>query len=205
MPTIIRSSDDTNLDRLLRCGLQGLYQENESLAAAFQPSSQPPRLFYREANQSLGYWVFETTLVYILFKAWLPTERVRWEAPYPRSRQSKADLAVYHDDKGQNARWVFEAKWWPNMSSKTQGAIRGDLNKLLRWKGTDGRLLLAFWYAPEHHRQRDIDEVDSFCQERIGGFQPRCVFAGEFPIHTKWAKHTWNFTMVAVALEDARF
>jgi hypothetical protein len=200
---IIRSCADADLHSLLLRGLEALQQENESLAAAFQPPQQPPRSFYKETNQSLAYWVFETTLVYILFKAWLPSERVRWEDGYPGSRKNKADLVIFRDDNNPKARWVFEAKWWLIMSDKMLRFIRADLEKLLRWRDTDGRVLLAFWYSPQHRRQKDLNEVDLFCHNPIGSVQPRCVFAGEFPIHTKWTKHDWNFTMVAIQLHKA--
>lgn len=166
-----RSEEDQILARLLPAAVTALHDEDRRLSAAFAAAPNNPRLAPR--NQGLGYWLFETTLVYTIFKSWLPLAETDWEAPYPVGAK-KADLLVLVDGA---PRYVFEAKWW--MTTIMDDELRGDIEKMKRWSGLMGRFLLTFWRSPKTPAiwQSDIDGVRRFCKDCDGTL----VYVGAFP------------------------
>jgi hypothetical protein len=127
------------LQRLLNSAARALQEEDAELSRLLARNA--------EANRGLLYWLFETTLVYIIFKAWLKEGiDVEWEVAYAKAKASKGDLVV-RDNGLPHA--LFEAKWWPNKSAKTLSFLESDLYKMASWKGPLGaRVLLCFWFTP---------------------------------------------------------
>lgn len=122
----------------------------------------------------LGYPAYETTLGYIIWKAWLPYEIVVWDG-VPRNKakpKTKVDLAVFDEQlevtdsiSAEDAAFVFELKW-VNNEDGTKGAVK-DIEKL------------ASVLAPN----------DSSQTTRVGSL-PRC-----FVLLTWWERgDVWNGT-----------
>ena len=174
------------LHGLLSTGLQALEREDHELRTVFEWRREDDKNWYEEANRGLGYWVFETTLVYTIFKAWIPVCRARWEWPYA---PGFADLAVNRPaaDGDEARHWVFEAKWWMTNSKENLDAIRADEEKLRSHKSTeagkgDRCFLVTFWYdeqAPDKWSAAK-NEITKFS---TGGDGLALVYAGAFPTH----------------------
>jgi len=159
----------------------------------------------------LAYWLYETTLVYVIYKAWLPLAHVAWEynpkhdkastkLPRPdESPQGKkpakgpgtVDLAVLNKQGTQ--KWLFEAKWW--RSSKDTALVARDAGKLgdRRFgKKVNGRFLLTFWYSWQEKRwtgKYPTGEI-AFLQRlpRRLAIKAKPVFLGAFPADCRWEK-----------------
>jgi len=187
---------DPQLSVLLPAALRALHAEDRILAAAFDAAPRSDR--WRDTNHGLGYWLFETTLVYTIFKAWIPIAETQWEAPFATKddRRRWADLVVFD---GQRARLVFEAKWW--MTNAVRPSLVSDLNKLREWREVDRRMMLCFWRSPRSAEQweRDIGDVRTFCKHQGEAL----IYAGAFPTdehRTRDARGSY----FAMAVIDAR-
>lgn len=112
-PVYVWSSEDISPDLLQLCNaaIFALREEDASLSKAFAKIPQNFKDFYSDSNQGLAYEVFETALVYIIFKSWIPLAPTAWEDNYEDDSHKKADLVVY-DKETQKAKYIFEAKWW---------------------------------------------------------------------------------------------
>ena len=124
-----------DLARHLHAALFALRHEDSALAHAFSMSRPEDEVFYQSTSRGLGYWVFETTAVYAVFKAWIPLGPVAWERGYPDRRGAKADLVVFAGDGDgvdPPARWVFEAKWWTSTPSGIRPRTRGS-RTIAKW------------------------------------------------------------------------
>lgn len=149
---------DPRLALLMAAASRALHAEDRDLKRAFELCPSPSR---DERNQGLGYWVFETTLVYAIFKAWLPLCEVTWEHAYEGSGQ-KADLSV----KDGDATWIFEAKWWPNTQKATMASLHADIEKMRRRQ--QGRsFLLTFWTSPSSAWDEERKDVVSIGKEGV--------------------------------------
>lgn len=109
---------------------------------------------YRASGVAAGltYWLYETTLVYLVFKSWAPRWHVKWDfvraSEQHRGPGGPIDLVVTSNvGAGEIA---FEAKWW---TTRTGKALWDDAEKLGKWvrAAADGehraRYLLAFWWS----------------------------------------------------------
>jgi len=149
------------LRRLLPVATEALLAEDRRLAEAFEHAAHPNA----GRNHGLAYWVFETTLVYEVFKSWLPLAHVESEYVYPNNAAEKADLVVFTNGRAL----VVEAKWWMSMNAKTLAALDADVKKILSWPApAEARLLLTFWYSPNHPGQWQTDLAE------LRAFEPRC-------------------------------
>lgn len=157
------------LTALLPAAAEALYTEDRQLFAAFGAS--PSRDKLTGLNQGLGYWLFETTLAYVVFRAWLRCGWAIWESKYEKQNRI-ADLVVV-DSVGGNL--VFEAKWW--MSNSTSALVK-DMGKIREWRHAKGRYLMAFWHSPFTQIQwdRDLAQVISFC-----GKEAQLTYMATFP------------------------
>jgi hypothetical protein len=165
------------LQHLLRAAASALEAEDRALALAFSQAA-PQR---EPRNHGLAYWVYETGLVYEIFKAWLPLAEVYWEYPYPGTSSLKADLVVL-DEAGPSV--VVEAKWWMNNHAKTLAVLDEDAAKLRSWSGTPReRILLCFWYSRADGWEKDLQDVRAYCARTPEPHRPELVFAERFPTH----------------------
>lgn len=170
------AAQDCSLELLFEAAVRALELEDRRLALAFA-QARPQRLPW---HRGLAYGTFETTLVYEIFKAWLPIAEVYWEHPYPDAPGLKADLVVF-DQHGPSA--VVEAKWWMNNHQKTLAALEQDVIKLRSWNGPiRDRILLCFWYSPEARWDQDLTEVRTFCGAS-GPNRTELLYFARFPTH----------------------
>jgi hypothetical protein len=166
--------NDPLLALLLPAATRGLHEEDQKLANTFRRAPSSNRLF--ERNQGLGYWLFETTLVYIIFKSWLPLAEIEWEVRYPPEcspTHKSADLVIFANNI---ARYVFEAKWW--MTNSMNVEILKDIARTRSWPHLEGRFILAFWRSRCQPATwvSDLSAVRQFCKEH----QIRLIYVGAF-------------------------
>jgi hypothetical protein len=148
-----------DLLQFLRAAMDALRQEDLVLKHVFESCLDTDKQFYSKRNQGLSYYLFETTLAYVIFKVWLSLGRVEWESSYPHSSE-KADLVVFDQIPQNRARWVFEAAWWWNYSRKQIDKLLYDADKLLTWPDADGRILLTFWYGKVDSWPKDSSKIE---------------------------------------------
>jgi len=164
---LLKDSEYLILLNLMRSARDALRKEDELLAGTFQRAPNTIRELYQQhpaTNEGLGYWLFETTLVYTIFKSWIPVAKTMWEGRYQDVPNLTADLVVHPDPNRPNTTWGFEAKWWTSMGKKSTNALLSDADKLLRWRGLSERWLLTFWISPSHARDTDVQEIREFCE-----------------------------------------
>ena len=160
------------IDSLFDAALKALREEDEALRACFKTSDTT-------VAHGLTYWLFETTLVYFIFKAWLPKVNVLWEHTLEKDvtrrpstaagrlgAHEKCDLAIKEDETVVAA---FEAKWWNNNSRKTRDSLVEDANKLRRgFPPSVSKYLVTFWWG-EKNWDKDIAQATAACEEE--GFE----------------------------------
>jgi hypothetical protein len=139
--------------RLMTIAAHALRAADAALNAAFL-ASRALRTGQITWNEGLAYPVFETTVVYEVFKAWLPIASVHWEVRYEGGSQKQADLVV----EGKST-MVFEFKWWLSNQAKALGCLQEDVNKLREWPGPGvERILVALWWGWDWDQdRRDIE------------------------------------------------
>ena len=69
--------DRPELLRVLRVAARALQSEDQSLRSALEAQEDIARKISN--GHGLTYWVYETTLVYTIWKAWLRETKVSWE------------------------------------------------------------------------------------------------------------------------------
>ena len=169
--------NERELRGLFQAALDALRAEDESLKACFFDGEKQRHPTGRGAP-GLTYWLFETTLVYFIFKAWLPKVHDVWEhvleansklrpEPYSQGRKGaheKCDLAIL--DAAGIVQAAFEAKWWNNSTSRTQNSLRADASKLRRAFPDGGveKYLLTFWWGTDTFK-KDVEEARAFCKK----------------------------------------
>jgi hypothetical protein len=154
-----------------------LHQEDLLLRGALR--ARDAAAAYGNVAPGLTYWLYETTLVYLVFRAWAPHHFVAWDytpvsasdgddrrsSPEGRrgSGRQQMDLAVTID----NQSWAFEAKWWN--TPKSSASLADDAGRLDRWRRPDpgGRkaFLMAFWWSEGPLREqlpRELEQVDAW-------------------------------------------
>lgn len=158
---------DESLVLLFRVALRALAEADASLAKAFSHGMIGASGFYGGVNQGLAYTVYETQIVYEIFKAWIPHVRVSWESGVYAESGRRADLAVFDDDLGREVRWAFEAKWWGRSTKKVLGALGADIEKLGKCDpGAKRRFLITFWWVEDSgsSHANAQQEVKRFCE-----------------------------------------
>ncbi len=125
---------------------------------------------YAGTPAGLTYWLFETTLVYLIFKAWAPRRYVEWDWVGSTNRatglRNPIDLVVEVAANGRE--FGIEAKWW---STRRVGlAMDLDANKLLEWMGEKranrSGFLLGFWWTKAEHLAGDQADARAWRQHR---------------------------------------
>jgi len=181
------SREEARVIELLDIAVDALRAEDEALRARLEGADDPG--WYKNNNRGVLYWLFETTLVYSVFKAWAPRVHVAWEEGYPGSSE-KADLVInpkaWQEAKpeikgGLAGTHIFEAKWWNDESKKTMAAITGDLDKLRGWGGPCCRYLMTFWRSDADKLAADLEDARKALPDHA------CV------IHRRWfSTHRWD-------------
>lgn len=162
---------DSDLARLCTAASRELEREDRALQAAFEEGAK--RGHYGEVGQGLTYWLYETTLVYIIFRAWIPIANVAWEhaigssstrpseiSAGRRGASEKCDLMLLDDKNAPQA--AFEAKWWNSSSAAAGALLLEDAAKLRRTCEDLEKYLLAFWWGTD--AQKDMADATAFCE-----------------------------------------
>lgn len=191
------SVDDVELRRLCETALTALYEEERALQSAFASANAA---FYAPDNHGLAYWLYETTLCYLIFKAWIPYTCVVWDwaeaRPGKRRGRSAIDLTVHDPDDRSRIRFAFEAKYW--MSEAQTPWVLKDAEKLAG-ASADRKFLIAFWRTDEsqfgEYNQKVTDVATRKHWMRI--------FSGRFPCHVA-GKPGWSFVLDVVELLSAK-
>jgi len=144
--------------QLMVVAAHALRAMDASLNAAFVASRPLRREKLIEWNEGLAYHVFETTLVYEVFKAWLPISSVHWEPRYEGGSQKRADLVVVDD----GSKRIFEFKWWLSNNKMVLKGLRQDVDKLRKVRdNTVERILVGLWWGWNWEQdQKDIERAN---------------------------------------------
>lgn len=196
------------LTRLLPAALDALHKENQSLADAFGHADPRILEMYRKpphaslaSNEGLAYWLFETTLVYSIFKSWIPLAHTVWEDRYPERSEQKVDLMVRPIVGDFGATWGFEAKWCRPANDASTFWLHHDAMKLLLSRAFGERFVFAFWHSPLARWAADTDGFQRTCAIRLAyGIESATLvplYVGAFP--TKVASgedHYFGFSVL---------
>jgi hypothetical protein len=160
---------------LFRLASDALGEEDRALRRRFSRARGAQAGAYADVAHGLTYWLFETTLVYTVFKRWLADHPVGWEHATRDRRPSsvvakgsrpKCDLVVFSDWTMRAPEAAIEAKWWNDGSTKGTRAILKDVAKLRRNYGDPvRRYLLTFWWGREIGFAEDLDRAERFCDQ----------------------------------------
>lgn len=176
------SANDGVLTELMESAGQELAQENATLSELIEKAatqtSKGHDAAYGRAGRGLSYWLYEDTLVYLVWKAWVRLGKaVAWdwtvrdlrgsrpERPQNGDKQ-KIDLVVFGSDAAP--RIAIEAKWW-NLASAVP-AMLADADKLADSQvlaGSD-KYLMAFWWDLSSRMTTWPDAVGKVTQRRPG-------------------------------------
>jgi hypothetical protein len=171
-------SDFQKACRLAACAL---YAEDRALRAAMRADARTKYARERQwkgtergAAFGLTYWLYETTLVYLIFRAWARRWYVKWDWARIGNSRRRLDLVL---EVGRRSRECgLEAKWW----NTRQGgwSMTYDQEKLRDWRrGNKQRreaFLVAFWWvedpenAPKKVRKKYKDYVADRATQRSG-------------------------------------
>jgi hypothetical protein len=190
-------------DSLFRIALLALKHEDHQLFGLLRKANAD----YSKVSHGLAYWLYETTLVYLIFKSWIPFGEVKWDCSnqykgnprddkvrdYENGNPLKCDLVL--KKTGSEFEYYFEAKWWLNMQNKILASLNIDLDRLRKNTDSKNRFLLTFWWSTETTKKtikdfwnEDIDEIINVnkgeCLDAgidsvyyLGAFPTRCVIS----------------------------
>lgn len=182
---------------LFETALRALAAEDLALRQALTSSPSAFRRWMREGAYplGLGYTVFETTLAYTIFKAWLPVTGVAWELAYPDGSKKQADLVVMDDDPPTPSAMV-ELKWWSSESEDAHGYLLSDIKKLRDHSGDNDKFLMTFWWDEPSDIAASLQNVATFVESKAS---PHAVpvFWGAFPTSAPDG-HDWHFSMLVL-------
>ncbi len=181
---------------MLECATHALHAEDLTLRASLVAGRERFPGALENVSCGLAYWVFETGLVYTIFKSWLPRMAVRWEHPYSATSTKAADLVLFPSPQEG---WVFEAKWWNANNEKVRKIVLADAEKLrendltfmsnpIGSKGTPTtwrRFLMTFSWGDSGELEVDWAPFESFLSN-ANGLVLR--FVGAFPtdVYKTW-------------------
>lgn len=196
------AAPNEDLSEACREALVALRREDLFLRTAFERRTD----WRASLHKGLTYKVFETTLVYLMFRAWVDHgRRAEWEVPYPKPNQSQiADLVLLPEGRSASPT-VIEAKWWLGNDAETLESLRGDVERLNQWSSST-RVLLTFWWSavgswasagPRGDRAKIREGLAEI------GLEERPFFLGAFHTHVPHNKD-WYFSMLALDASAAR-
>lgn len=177
---------DSPLPRLFRAALRGIKEEMSQLGRAFAQAPNSHHDFYKKGDHGLGHWLFESSLPYTVFKAWIPFVQVTWEKPY-EDGAAPFDLVVYEENGSHNTKsWTFETKWWMDRIDATTLALKTDFSHMEQWKEErERRILLGCWYWTKEAFDERRDEIRVFKREtaaHMGHGEIELLALGAFPV-----------------------
>lgn len=177
------------METLFRAAVESLKEEDAALRHALALGGERTGI-QRDAARGLAYWLFETTLVYFIFRKWAEIADVAWEhavgeaglRPLPEELGRKAasercDLVLL--DPLGGIRVAFEAKWWNNRRGGL--SILADAKKLRRTCMNADKYVVAFWYSTVQESESDLAEASDFCSREklelsfVGTFETELI------------------------------
>ena len=172
-----RGTTDPELAALMEVAAAALYAEDQHLArildagSAHGATSTHPAI--ANVGHGLSYWVYETTLVYVIWRAWLESGHVAaWDwtlqelALRDRIRKGEGglryDLVLY--ESSVEPHMVFEAKWWNLDTDRVRSALDEDAAKLRgsRFFAKARKFLIVFWHEQESESARMFRDVEAY-------------------------------------------
>jgi hypothetical protein len=162
---------------LLKAAALALEDEERTLHTAYMAGNIVYPGFHqrRNVNEGLAFRLYETSIMYVIYKAWLPRVPVAWD--YERGAVRGAiDLVVLDTVDHDRALWAFEAKWW-NRESDEKWLV-ADFDKLAAYEASR-RLVLALWFDCRANRDFNEDWTARTCQLR----KWNRVFSARFSCH----------------------
>ena len=191
--------DRPELLRVLRVAARALQSEDQSLRSALEAQEDIARKISN--GHGLTYWVYETTLVYTIWKAWLRETKVSWEVA---KRTGDKDPIKWFDLRleigGQEI--LVEAKWWNSAANKALSQVLSDIDKLEGARETNAALLLTFWWGVE--LGQDLEKAT----RAIGAHGPKCSlkYCAAFRADSEFARKRGPgyFAVVAWMPDEAR-
>jgi hypothetical protein len=188
-----RRPENPKIRQLLHEALVALRREDSDLRGLFENSP----CSYADVSHGLAYWLFETTIVYVIFKSWILIADVVWEAGYPANvdmrprppeknpgNHATCDLRIVGSEENRPDLW-FEAKWWWNMTRERLNELNNDVGRLRRQcaerEDNDRGFLISFWPSwTEDHWATDKDALKGTQGNAdIGDL----IYFGLFPTH----------------------
>jgi hypothetical protein len=180
------ADENVELGSLMDIATAALRSEDKTVAGLIEMAgaTEPESASRHSANgagRGLSYWVYETTLVYIVWRAWMKEGKATaldWSgaqlegAAATRSKDGgkSYDLVVFSAKPRHG--FVFEAKRWNYSPDAMTTAIRADANKLRKMPRElplledPQRYILLFWYkGPDTRDDRKLLQLASFCKE----------------------------------------
>jgi len=170
-----RFADSSNLPvgdelrRLLRVAAKALQAEDQLLRAALEAQEDIQGTTIAN-GRGLTYWVYETTLVYTIWKAWLHEAHVEWEVKKEHNGSQKwFDLKLRLPKP-----LLVEAKWWNANTKAAMDAVASDIKKLEEAGPAESGLFLAFWWGTKLDEElRKADELMRCHEPREGLIEVR--------------------------------
>jgi hypothetical protein len=138
---------DSHIDKFFEIATDALKKEDVFLAErlAFCETAG----FYRDYHQGISF-LFETTLIYLIFRELLANDfprrencEVRWEDPYPNNASKKVDLLLKPSSPLPEA--FVEAKIWRKEFGED---LKSDIDKMKELPTESRRFMLVFWWDP---------------------------------------------------------
>ncbi len=212
--------------KMWQLAVDALHRENEQLQTALTLGHRRFPKGYDKASRGLAYWVFETGLVYTVFKAWAPEMVTRWEHAYVENGSKATDLVLF---PSETEGWAVEAKWWNSNSNRANAIVMDDVNKL-RKAGDFSKMVNPLAdRAPDHKWRRFVmafcwgDSSSSSLEDDWGPFDDylaseqaegiHLAFVGAFPSHIykQWGKpdehgeiSTGYFSMIILEVDPPK-
>jgi hypothetical protein len=165
---LCRLDRTSELYRLCKVATEAHEKEDVVLRQALDAQSAA----YSDVAHGLTYWLFETTLVYIIFRSWAPLANVAWEHAVGEKRvrpsaftdgrrgaSEKCDLVLRGE--GNVPRAAFEAKWWNSNAPAAGAMLQADVRKLRRTCAGTHKYLITFWWGTD--APTDTKVADDWC------------------------------------------
>ena len=144
-----------DIEKFFECAANAIQQEELELNNLLGSNSQ-----YYEQSHFGVYNLYETTYVYIIFKALLKNyfeHMVYWEYPYPSNSNLHSDIAFL--DKNRKLEALIEFKLWTQEDDRV---IQSDIDKLRKEKNCN-RYIFIIGYGG------DIKDNDTYLHNHNHG------------------------------------
>ncbi|MBA3375758.1 MAG: hypothetical protein H0U00_08095 [Actinobacteria bacterium] len=203
-----RVANDKELASLMELAAVALKEEDRRLAKAIDAGRKTRHRTLTEVGSGLSYWVYETTLVYLIWRAWIENGKLAawdWTASGLAADRSsirgrgglRFDLVAFADKPTS----VFEAKWWNVETTAMRDALVADASKLRGSLVLGGakKYLLVFWHE---EAGADASSVQKLCHDEQLTYCGDARFPARF--RAKNADVDGDFVMAALRVNTPK-